>query len=151
MLWVIRAPEGYGLWIMCGMGFGTDFSANRVGSPKNLWIPTGYGVSQVWIRTGTTVKTRHYGFATQFFSPIRHSPSTSPYQDSRQISLSLSFAQYQLVTQGRTRKVPDHMGPQPRSLLEGTPVEILDLIMREVFVILIPVTFRLLKNTEWST
>jgi hypothetical protein len=40
---------------MGGMGFGTDFSANRVGSPRSLWVPTGYGVSQVWVRTGLTV------------------------------------------------------------------------------------------------
>jgi hypothetical protein len=46
---------GYGLWVMGGMGYGADFSANRVGSSRNLWVPTGYGFSQVWVMTGFTV------------------------------------------------------------------------------------------------
>ena len=48
-VWVM----GYG-WFM---GYDPVFPAHQVGSSKKVWVPTGYGFSQVWFRTGLTVYT----------------------------------------------------------------------------------------------
>jgi hypothetical protein len=46
------------VWIMeyyRFMGFGYEIPANQVGGSKMLWVFAGYGLSQVWVRTGSTV------------------------------------------------------------------------------------------------
>ena len=37
------------------MGFWYKIPANQLGGLKVIWIFTGYGLSQVWVRTGSTV------------------------------------------------------------------------------------------------
>ena len=37
------------------MGFRYDFPANQLGGLKILWVLAGYGLSQVWVKTGSTV------------------------------------------------------------------------------------------------
>ena len=37
------------------MGFWYEIPANQLGGLKMLWVITGYGLSQVWVRTGSTV------------------------------------------------------------------------------------------------
>jgi len=40
------------------MGYGLHFPAHQVGGPAELWDITGYGFSQVWVKTGSTVQSR---------------------------------------------------------------------------------------------
>jgi hypothetical protein len=47
-----------GVWVMgyCGpMGYGRQFSANRLGGRLKLWGKRGYGLRQVWVKRGLTV------------------------------------------------------------------------------------------------
>jgi hypothetical protein len=37
------------------MGYGMHFPAHRVSGVEYLWDITGYGFSQVWVMTGSTV------------------------------------------------------------------------------------------------
>ena len=37
------------------MGFWYEIPANQLGGLKMVWVFTGYGLSQVWVRTGSTV------------------------------------------------------------------------------------------------
>ena len=48
-----------GLWGMgyCGpMGFASKITVHRVGGMELLWHMRGYGLSQVWIKRGSTVR-----------------------------------------------------------------------------------------------
>jgi len=40
------------IWVM---GYGMHFPAHQVGGQVELWDITGYGFSQVWVMTGSTV------------------------------------------------------------------------------------------------
>ena len=44
---------GYGYY-RC-MGFWYEIPANQLGGLKVVWVFKGYGLSQVWVRTGSTV------------------------------------------------------------------------------------------------
>jgi len=47
-----------GVWVMGyggPMGYGMHFSAHQVSGLAELWGITGYGFSQVWVMTGSTV------------------------------------------------------------------------------------------------
>ena len=49
-----------GVWVMGywrPMGYGMHFPAHQVGGLVQLWDITGYGFSQVWVMTGSTVLT----------------------------------------------------------------------------------------------
>ena len=37
------------------MGLGYEIPANQLGGSKILWVFAGYGLSQVWVKTGSTV------------------------------------------------------------------------------------------------
>ena len=37
------------------MGLGYEITANQLGGLKILWVFAGYGLSQVWVKTGSTV------------------------------------------------------------------------------------------------
>ncbi|KAI0769136.1 hypothetical protein BD413DRAFT_478223, partial [Trametes elegans] len=37
------------------MGYGVDFPLYQLGNTINLWVITGYGLSQVWVKTVSTV------------------------------------------------------------------------------------------------
>ena len=37
------------------MGFWYEIPANQLGGLKVVWVFKGYGLSQVWVRTGSTV------------------------------------------------------------------------------------------------
>ena len=37
------------------MGFGYEIPANQLGGLKILWVFAGYRLSQVWVKTGSTV------------------------------------------------------------------------------------------------
>ena len=37
------------------MGYGPQFSANQLGKELKLWGKRGYGLKQVWVKTGSTV------------------------------------------------------------------------------------------------
>ncbi|KAF8149181.1 hypothetical protein B0H34DRAFT_735234 [Crassisporium funariophilum] len=50
MLWVMG---GYGLW---EVNFGSKL---RFGGGSNLWVTGVYGLSQVWVMTGSTVATQN--------------------------------------------------------------------------------------------
>jgi hypothetical protein len=50
--------SGGGVWVMGygrPMGYGMHFPAHQVGGLAELWDITGYGFSQVWVITGSTV------------------------------------------------------------------------------------------------
>ncbi|KAF9553850.1 hypothetical protein CPC08DRAFT_786358 [Agrocybe pediades] len=58
---------GYGtpenLWVMGYhefMGYGCHFPANQLGRHKNLWGFTNYGLSQLWVKTESTVDPWEY-------------------------------------------------------------------------------------------
>jgi hypothetical protein len=40
------------------MAYGTHFPANQVGGQQKLWDVRGYGLSEVWIKTSSTVHSR---------------------------------------------------------------------------------------------
>ena len=47
-----------GVWVMgyCRlMGYGMHFPAHQVGGQAELWDIRGYGLSEVWVMTGSTV------------------------------------------------------------------------------------------------
>ena len=47
-----------GVWVMgyCGpMGYGVHFPAHQVGGWPGLWVKRGYGLSEVWVKRGSTV------------------------------------------------------------------------------------------------
>jgi hypothetical protein len=49
-----------GVWVMgyCRlMGYGMHFPAHQVGGQAELWDIRGYGLSEVWVMTGSTVLT----------------------------------------------------------------------------------------------
>ena len=37
------------------MGYGVEFPAHRLGGPKKVWDFRVYGLSKVWVKTGSTV------------------------------------------------------------------------------------------------
>ena len=37
------------------MGFGSKIPVTRVGGQDFLWVMAGYGLPQVWVKTGSTV------------------------------------------------------------------------------------------------
>ena len=50
------------LWVMGYrriMGYGVKIPAHQVGGPAGLWIIGGYGLSQAWVKTGSTVPQFH--------------------------------------------------------------------------------------------
>ena len=51
-VWVMMTRFSYGLWDMRELW---DFTGNRVGGCSKPWVTTGYGLSQVWVRTESTV------------------------------------------------------------------------------------------------
>jgi hypothetical protein len=59
---------GYGRF----MGYAMHFPANQLGGPKMLWGLRGYGFSEVWVKTGSTV------FGSTFPSLI-YIPSPPPF------------------------------------------------------------------------
>ena len=48
----MMTASGYGLWDFRGLW---DFLGNQVGGRQNPWVITGYGLSQVWAMTESTV------------------------------------------------------------------------------------------------
>ena len=41
------------VWVIMGLGpLGHETPANQLGGPKILWVFVGYGLSQVWVKTG---------------------------------------------------------------------------------------------------
>ena len=53
-----------GVWVMVigpTMGYGMHFPAHQVGGLAELWDITGYGFSQVWVKTGLTVYSNFHG------------------------------------------------------------------------------------------
>jgi hypothetical protein len=53
-VWVMKSGYGYGLWDLTELW---EFPANGVGASgcQNLWVITGYGLSQRWVMTESTV------------------------------------------------------------------------------------------------
>ena len=54
-----------GLWGMAYhrfMGYGMQFPANQVGGSIRLWDITGYGLCQVWVKAGSTVRANFGNF-----------------------------------------------------------------------------------------
>ena len=41
------------------MGYDMHFPANQLGGPKKVWTIREYGLSQVWVKTETTVSYSH--------------------------------------------------------------------------------------------
>jgi hypothetical protein len=51
-VWVMKSGYGYGLWDLTELW---DFPAKGVGGCQNPWVITGYGLSQRWVMTESTV------------------------------------------------------------------------------------------------
>jgi hypothetical protein len=49
---VVLVRYGYGLWDLTELW---DFPVNGVGGCQNPWVITGYGLSQRWVMTESTV------------------------------------------------------------------------------------------------
>ncbi|KAI0776952.1 hypothetical protein BD413DRAFT_468243 [Trametes elegans] len=54
-VWVFFRAWVWGMGYDRIMGYGVDFPLYQLGNTINLWVITGYGLSQVWVKTVSTV------------------------------------------------------------------------------------------------
>ena len=51
---------GYGIWESL-----VHLAGNRLGGHEKVWVMGGYGLSQVWVKTEATVKTKSFANCSQ--------------------------------------------------------------------------------------